>query len=109
MSPDWSSDPDTVLYADFDSPQSMNLYSYVLNNPLRSIDSEGLVSCDPDTWDDSTNTLTAGACHLDLSDDLDTARQIAQKTVDFTLQVGQQLTNIAQTPGGMRADVDCGQ
>ena len=33
MSPDWSSAPDTVPYADFNNPQSLNLYSYAGNNP----------------------------------------------------------------------------
>jgi RHS repeat-associated protein len=33
--------PDAVPWADFDNPQSLNLYSYVLNNPLTNADSDG--------------------------------------------------------------------
>jgi hypothetical protein len=41
LSPDYSDDPDTVPYADFTNPQSFNLYSYGLNNPLSHTDSSG--------------------------------------------------------------------
>jgi RHS repeat-associated protein len=43
MTPDWSSDPEAVPYADLTDPQSLNLYSYVGNNPLSSSDSDGHV------------------------------------------------------------------
>jgi hypothetical protein len=32
-----NSDPDTVPYADFTNPQTLNLYSYVRNNPLSRV------------------------------------------------------------------------
>jgi RHS repeat-associated protein len=64
MSPDWSASPVGLPYGDIQDPQSLNLYAYVLNNPLKNRDPDGH-SCDPDTWDPKTNTLTAGACHLD--------------------------------------------
>ena len=41
MSPDFNDIPDSVPYADFDNPQSLNLYSYVRNNPLSSVDPDG--------------------------------------------------------------------
>jgi hypothetical protein len=41
LSPDWASDPDPVPYADFTNPQSLNLYGYVANNPLSSVDPDG--------------------------------------------------------------------
>jgi RHS repeat-associated protein len=43
MSPDWSngSDPDPVPYADLENPQTLNLYSYVANNPLSRSDPNG--------------------------------------------------------------------
>ena len=53
--PDWSARPEAVPYAKLDNPQSLNLYSYVLNNPLRYADPDGHVdraSCgvnDPST------------------------------------------------------------
>jgi RHS repeat-associated protein len=33
-SPDWSEKPEPIPYADLKDPQSLNLYSYVRNNPL---------------------------------------------------------------------------
>ncbi|MGD0860009.1 MAG: RHS repeat-associated core domain-containing protein [Terracidiphilus sp.] len=41
MSPDWDSKPRAVPYADLANPQSLNLYSYVLNNPLSKADPNG--------------------------------------------------------------------
>lgn len=41
MSPDWSAQEEPVPYAKLDNPQSLNLYSYVLNNPLTSVDPDG--------------------------------------------------------------------
>lgn len=41
MSPDWSAQAEPVPYAKLDDPQSLNLYSYVGNNPLIRIDSDG--------------------------------------------------------------------
>jgi RHS repeat-associated protein len=41
LSPDWSAKEEPVPYAKLDDPQSLNLYSYVLNNPLSNIDPDG--------------------------------------------------------------------
>jgi hypothetical protein len=44
MSPDFTGDgldPAPVPWADFEHPQSLNLYSYVRNNPLGSADDDG--------------------------------------------------------------------
>jgi RHS repeat-associated protein len=41
MSPDWSAQVEPVPYAKLDNPQSLNLYSYVLNNPLILEDNDG--------------------------------------------------------------------
>ena len=40
-SPDWSEKPQAVPYADFTDPQTLNLYSYVRNNPLNRTDPSG--------------------------------------------------------------------
>jgi RHS repeat-associated protein len=41
LSPDWSAQPKPVPYANLENPQSLNLYSYVLNNPLSHTDADG--------------------------------------------------------------------
>jgi RHS repeat-associated protein len=41
LSPDWSAKEEPVPYAKLDNPQSLNLYSYVYNNPLRTADPDG--------------------------------------------------------------------
>jgi RHS repeat-associated protein len=41
MTPDWAAKPTTVPYARFGDPQSLNLYSYVRNNPLSRNDPDG--------------------------------------------------------------------
>ena len=41
MSPDWSAKAEPVPYAKLDNPQSLNLYAYSLNNPLRNVDRDG--------------------------------------------------------------------
>jgi RHS repeat-associated protein len=41
MSPDWSSKPSPVPYAELGDPQSLNLYGYVRNNPLSKADADG--------------------------------------------------------------------
>ncbi|MGC2741860.1 MAG: RHS repeat-associated core domain-containing protein [Candidatus Angelobacter sp.] len=49
---DWSATPVPVPYADFDDPQSLNLYGYVLNNPLSKIDPNGHEDLKPRDWVD---------------------------------------------------------
>jgi RHS repeat-associated protein len=41
MIPDWKANPTTVPFANFDDPQSLNLYSYVRNTPTSLYDSDG--------------------------------------------------------------------
>jgi RHS repeat-associated protein len=41
MTPDWATKPTDVPYADFGNPQSLNLYSYVNNNPTTTRDPDG--------------------------------------------------------------------
>jgi RHS repeat-associated protein len=45
LSPDWSAKVMPVPYAKLDDPQSLNLYSYVGNNPLARIDPDGHYKC----------------------------------------------------------------
>src|SRR5262249_5954560 len=41
LTPDWADKPTAVTYADFGNPQSLNLYSYVNNNPTTVADADG--------------------------------------------------------------------
>lgn len=59
MSPDWSAKEDPVPYAKLDNPQSLNLYGYVLNNPLSKADPDGHAGCPPDCGDPTSPTNVA--------------------------------------------------
>jgi RHS repeat-associated protein len=41
MTPDWAAKPSSVPYAVFNNPQSLNLYAYVQNNPVKNKDPDG--------------------------------------------------------------------
>jgi hypothetical protein len=47
-----SPDPSVLDFADLSNPQSLNLYQYALNNPLKYVDPTGLDQC---FWDDGTS------------------------------------------------------
>jgi len=46
-----SPDPSVLDFADLGNPQSLNLYQYALNNPLKYVDPTGLDQC---IWDDGS-------------------------------------------------------
>jgi RHS repeat-associated protein len=48
-SPDWSEKPQAVPYADFANPQTLNLYAYADNNPLKNRDLDGHCTIDGET------------------------------------------------------------
>jgi len=56
MSPDWNGEPEAIPFADLRNPQSLNLYSYVHNNPLRV--------ADPDGHDGDDEDEESGCCDL---------------------------------------------
>lgn len=41
ITPDWAAGVEVVPYANFPSPQTLNLYSFVSNNPLSNMDADG--------------------------------------------------------------------
>ena len=57
LSPDWSAKEEPVPYAQMDDPQSLNLYSYVRNNPLTRVDADGHDPSDL-VYDAQAHTLT---------------------------------------------------
>jgi hypothetical protein len=64
MSPDWAAKPEAVPYSSLDNPQSLNLYGYVLNNPLSKADPDGHC-CDNDgSTEDRVLTGLTGAANL---------------------------------------------
>jgi RHS repeat-associated protein len=73
MTPDWATTPIDVPYADFGNPQSLNLYSYVKNNPTTTRDPDG--HC----CDDVLNFL-GGAANAYGSDNLLGAGRVDQST-----------------------------
>jgi RHS repeat-associated protein len=46
LSPDWSAQVAPVPYARMDNPQTLNLYTYLRNNPLAGVDADGHCSGD---------------------------------------------------------------
>jgi RHS repeat-associated protein len=58
ISPDWSAKEDPVPYAHLDDPQTLNLYSYVQNNPLSKADLDGH-GCPPDCGDPTLPTAVS--------------------------------------------------
>jgi hypothetical protein len=47
MTPDWAAQAEPVPYAKLDNPQSLNLYTYVFNNPVTLTDADGHTCKDP--------------------------------------------------------------
>jgi RHS repeat-associated protein len=62
ISPDWSASPSAVPYAELVNPQSLNLYSYVRNNPVTSPDLDGHVIAQA-TMDRGSGDLGMGIGH----------------------------------------------
>ncbi len=89
MSPDWSDDPDPIPHADTSNPQSLNRYSYVLNNPLTNTDPDGhtcqINSSDGNTYDDGDGQ---GCSTVD------------QQNADYQSQGKAAVTVYAQPSGG---------
>jgi hypothetical protein len=57
MSPDWSAKATPVPYAKLDSPQSLNLYGYMRNNPLGGVDQDGHCDWCQKVWNKLQGTV----------------------------------------------------
>jgi RHS repeat-associated protein len=64
MSPDWSAKEEPVPYAKLDDPQTLNLYSYVQNNPLIHVDADGHCGEDACVIEGGATLYFAGAALL---------------------------------------------
>jgi hypothetical protein len=66
MSPDWAAKPEAVPYSSLDNPQSLNLYGYVLNNPLSHADADGhCCESDFNSFSDHPGSFSGGPTALD--------------------------------------------
>jgi RHS repeat-associated protein len=75
LTPDWAATPVPIPYAVMGNPQTLNLYSYVENNPITGTDPDGHC-CD---FNDATN-FAAGAFNAFTSDNLFGANRQTQTT-----------------------------
>ena len=94
MSPDWSAKIEPVPYSKLESPQTLNLYSYVRNNPLTYTDPDGH-ACIPavNSW--------SGFCHRATEyGKIDASAKIRAQTRFFAAAsaVSQGLANVAPFP-----------
>lgn len=64
MTPDWAAKPTNVPYASFGNPQSLNLYSYVNNNPTTTRDPDGHCAEDACVIEGSAALLYVGGAAL---------------------------------------------
>ena len=110
MSPDWASKPEAVPYSSLDNPQSLNLYSYVNNNPLGKVDADGHSSCNTTGSATCNPTSVSHAIVVAISngmnagDAMQAAQQAQQQTTPLTNRSGNVVQgangNPALIPGG---------
>ena len=75
LTPDWAFKPVAVPYAKYGNPQSLNLYAYVLNNPLLAVDPDG---------HDCTSTGNSTTCNSSKSTTQSNIDQNGNGTVTVT-------------------------
>jgi RHS repeat-associated protein len=107
MSPDWDSDPDAVPYADYENPQSLNLYGYVQNNPLSVTDSDGHCgnsSSYMSTFDGNviqSGGESDGPCiSTTINGILNGIGNAGSRLAQTVTQAVHQVANVINTPGG---------
>jgi RHS repeat-associated protein len=88
MSPDWSAKEEPVPYAKLDNPQSLNLYSYMRNNPLGGIDADGHWGC---------NGSTDGFCNPQVLDNIQRGMSAGDAYAGWQAQQQQSSQNTSAT------------
>jgi RHS repeat-associated protein len=76
-SPDWSARPVPVPYANVDDPQSLNLYSYVRNNPIWRADVDG-----HGFWRKLKNAMSDGGWNEDEDAQKERARRVHVRAME---------------------------
>jgi RHS repeat-associated protein len=95
MSPDWSAKVEPVPYSKLDDPQTLNLYAYLMNNPLAGVDADGHQGPDRGNTNCASNNSSAGSgCEGQT-----TADQMRQEN-----QAAAQQTYGRQSDGSYKAD-----
>ena len=95
LTPDWSAKVEPVPYSKLSDPQSLNLYAYVRNNPLGSVDPDGH---DCNGWCDlqgnayQTDSQIAAAARAAKAD----AARAAQQQSQSTTSTGDPIQNALQ-------------
>jgi RHS repeat-associated protein len=90
MSPDWSAKEDPVPYANLDDPQSLNLYSYVGNNPLTRIDADGHVAGADDAVEVTVGVVILGALAAEAGVQYYNHTPEAQRSLDGALNAAKE-------------------
>jgi len=94
MSPDWSAKATPVPYAKLDSPQSLNLYGYMRNNPLGGVDQDGHCDWCQKVW----NKITGNGWQTDAQVAANRATVTTSQTMSVTLPAAATVAGIAGPP-----------
>jgi RHS repeat-associated protein len=86
LTPDWSATPIPIPYAQMGIPQTLNLYSYVDNNPITGTDPDGHATSNP--CGDKGCAGSAGSGGLE-----DGLQDAADSQQDFSIGVGKETVN----------------
>jgi RHS repeat-associated protein len=99
MSPDWSAKEEPVPYATMGDPQSLNLYSYVRNNPLSRADADGHTPGDYYISNGDKNATYAGSDGVN-----DGAVHVLEQGSTVTKQDG--IIDLASSPDALIRSTD---
>jgi len=100
MTAEWAAKPTAVPYANYGNPQSLNLYSYVENNPTTTADLDGHQHCTGGGSGDAENH-GLGTC--------DAVQKQKSKTEGVTSQAQEKKSQRGLTVGiGLSGNVDAG-